>query len=183
MSDPRTPVTDYQAIVERLRKMEQRLDRLATPGGSQLARTVALLSGLRTYSVTGGSATQSGPGLTAYSPLPSVSIELERPSRVLITASMPYNSNIPPNTTGAVQGLVGVSGVLALTVRDEWRSGTFLQIARNAFGQSIIEDLAAGVHDVALLSGSRLELTGGSPGLDFINGDAVTITATVLGPA
>lgn len=184
--DPRTPIDDLQRIAREFSKINDRLRRLETPSGTQRTRTVELLGELRSYAATGGFAMITGDGVTPavtspYTSTPSVTFTISRPMSVQISAVMPFEALI--DTLGAghrVHGQFLVAGVEQMTIIDFALSGARSEVKRAAYGAETIE-LAAGTHTVTTTA--LVGLDGTAAGTDTVVGDAITLTATVLGAA
>lgn len=183
--DPRTPVDELRIIERRLRELDDRVNRLAAPSGTQALRSVDLLGQLKTYAATGGTANQSGPGITSYTGLPSIAFDVDRDMYVLIQIAAPYLANIPAGVVGQVRvgyEVVGPLAVASLEANERMRSGDFLELTRTAFAVTS-GFVGRGSHVLTPQGFSQTSLGGGTAGLDFVNGQPVTVTLSVLGPA
>ena len=127
--DPRRPVDDLRLLSDRLRAIEDRLDRLAAPSGTQTARAVQSLIGRATRA--GGAAlpvTLSVPsGSTtviawAASTDPEVSVTIPYPTALVTVGAIATASGL--STSDAVLAHLGLSvdGATPSTVVGDWPS-------------------------------------------------------------
>jgi hypothetical protein len=146
---------------------------------------VSLLSQMRIYSQTSGSAFQTAAGTVNYTNPASVTFTVDRPMQVLLQLIVPIAYVV--NGGDEVQAFVtysltgpGASGTVSYLFRTGTPGGENganqgLAVARGLVG--------AGTHTFARqnASSATLLLSGGSPGIHFVSGSAITAIATVTG--
>ena len=183
--DPRRPVDELRAMSDRMRQLEDRIERLAAPSGTQSLRAVSLLNQLRTYSQTAGIAFQNGPGTANYSQTAEVTFTVDRPMRVLLQLAVPIayvvdggsevQAFIEYRLTGP--GAVGRLQYLFRTGGPNGENG-----ANQGFAVAV-GVVGAGAHTFAreTPTSATLLLTGGAPGIHFASGQAITAVVVVTG--
>jgi len=183
--DPRRPVDELRAMSDRMRQLEDRIERLAAPSGTQSLRAVSLLNQLRTYSQTAGVAFQNGPGTANYGQTAAVTFTVDRPMRVLMQLAVPIayvvdgGSEVQAFLTYDLTG-PGAAGTLQYLFRTGTPNG------ENGANQGLavaVGVVGAGTHTFARRSASdtTLLLSGGVAGIHFASGLAVTAVIVVTG--
>lgn len=180
MSDPRSPVDEMQKLAAEVRKINDRIDRLATPGGSSLARAVARLAALQTVSVTSGSVSHTGPGNTDFTSPPSLALSLPFDSVVTVEIDIPYEGQTATNSTAQLNAEYSMGfGGNQLNLFEQIGGASNVSFSFNGSRTRTMFYLA-GEYTISPVV-ARVGLTGGTPGVHFINGGPIRLTATVLG--
>jgi hypothetical protein len=183
--DPRRPVDELRAMSDRMRQLEDRIERLAAPSGTQSLRAVSLLNQLRTYSQRRGFAFQNGAGTTNYTNPAAVTFTVDRPMRVLLQLAVPIayvvdgGDEVQAFLTYALTG-PGAAGSLQYLFRTGTPSGE--NGANQGFAVAV-GAVGAGTHTFAPESptSATLLLSGGSAGIHFASGLPITAIVVVTG--
>jgi len=184
-----------RSVEQRLADLERQDRLVAQESGNNFAQVnssttllseqVGLLSQMRIYSQTSGSAFQTGPGTVNYTSPASVTFTVDRPMQVLLQLIVPIAyvvnggdevqafvtySLTGPNASGTVQYLFRTG-----TPGGENGANQGLAVARGLVG--------AGTHTFSRQSASSatLLLSGGASGIHFVSGSAITAIVTVTG--
>ena len=186
--DPRRPVDDLRLLSDRLRAIEDRLDRLAAPSGTQALRSVAklidqqaLLAQMRTYSATSGTALQTGPGTTLYTDPPAVTFTVDRPMQVLLQLGMPIEY--------AIGGVLAAQAFASYALTGPGASGALenlwdMSTPSGARGRSVGFSAGTGVVGAGthVFSGAPYVALFNTPGAtDFVRGYSMTAIVSVIG--
>ena len=193
------PTGDLGVLVQRLEDTERRLRELEMPTGSQVAEAVAnladaqaeiaaqqaLVAQMRTYSTTGGSAYQTGGGVTNYTAPATVTFTVDRPMIVLLQLLMPFEFVAENNTTAQVFGTYTLTGPGASGAVSYLFNTNVLAAHRgNSQGAAVKGGLVgAGTHTFGplLAADALVSLSGGTPGIHFVRGTEITAVVSVIG--
>ena len=189
--DPRRPVDDLRLLSDRLRAIEDRLDRLAAPSGTQTARALAQLAIFaRSAAATSASGlSRSSNGTTTdLTALPTLSITLDRAANVLVTGSALLVGDTgaaaaSPNLTALVSWQTNVAPLVGLCTLD-YRNRGFVDSTNSgyaggsALSSSQLIAAPAGTLEITALNASITFAGGG--GFQGITLAPITLSALVL---
>lgn len=178
------PPGELGTLIGELRDLRKRVAELERPTGTQALESVALLQQLRTYTAVGGTANRNGPGLTQYTGLPTIEFDVDREMVVLMQISAPYNASYPAGVQADIKveyEIVGPFATASLQAYSAFRSGDYV-VTTTAIAATGAGFVGAGSHVFQpKLANCYTALGGGTAGLDFLNGQPVTVTLSVLG--